>query len=127
MILSRRLILGIIFSCSLLSSLAGATTRFDGNALMMPYLIVGDALYDVNLVYVENSSPLDFTFGAFSIHIGGTEVPADSALLIGNVLAIPKLQVNTDTYKVKLDFIEGDGVFRLSEFSLLLPSAIASR
>lgn len=120
MSLPKCLIAGLLLGSSLLPSLVAATASFDGNTLAMPYVVVGDDLYDVNLVYVQNSNPVEFTLGTFFMHADGTDVPENSAGYSNNILSIPTLQINTDSYQLQLDYIAADGVFRLLETPVLL-------
>ena len=119
----RVLVAGLILASSLYSSIVGATASYEDNTLIMPYVVVGTNLYNVNLIYVNNSDPAEFILGAYSAHAQGTETPENSAQFANNILSIPSIQVGSIFYQVLLDYIESDGVFRLLQTPVLLDSS----
>jgi len=92
----------------------------ENDKLKVPYLVIGNDLYSVHLAYIENRDPVDFALDTYSMYVGGTVVPKNSALFSGNFLSIPKVRVNTDSYQVQLDYIENNAIFRLLEAPILL-------
>ena len=87
----RVLVAGLILASSLYSSIVGATASYENNTLIMPYVVVGTNLYNVNLIYVNNSDPAEFILGAYSAHAQGTETPENSAQFANNILSIPSI------------------------------------
>ena len=77
----RVLVAGLILASSLYSSIVGATASYEDNTLIMPYVVVGTNLYNVNLIYVNNSDPAEFILGAYSAHAQGTETPEGNVAL----------------------------------------------
>ncbi len=115
-----KLFVAVALGAGLLSPLANAASTFANNTLDVPYLVYQGELYQVNLHYVENSSPADFTLGTYSKYEEGVMTPSDTASYIGGVVSIPKVRVNTESFRAQLDFIESEGVFRLVETPVLL-------
>jgi hypothetical protein len=117
------LISGIVLGGCFCSTLALAASRFENSTLYMPYLVLGEDLYNVNLNYVANSDPIDFTLDEYTMYEMGTTVPNNAAFFAGNVLSIPALRVANETYDLQLDFIEASAVFRLLENPALLSNS----
>ncbi len=100
---------------ALIATTAHATAVFENNTLSIPYVEYNDSLYRVDLVLSENGDNIEFTVGPASEYDSGIEAPATAALFAGNVLSIPAVRVGTDSYRIQLDYISGDDVFRLVE------------
>lgn len=122
MSVKRYFVQGMALCAYLWSALANAAASFEDNTLHIPYLAYEQSLYSIDLIYVANSDPLDFTLGSFSQYDEGTAAPQNAALFAANVLTVPNLRTSTQAYQIQLDYIEADGVFRLLETPLLLAS-----
>lgn len=118
----RKLFSAILLGAGLLSPLANAASSYENNLLDMPYLVYQGELYQVYLHHVANSNPTDFTLGTYTKYDASVATPADAASYIGNVVSIPKVRVDIESYNVQLDFIEAEGVFRLVETPIALNS-----
>ena len=113
--LFKALLPALILSGTFSSTLASAVVRLENNTLILPYVVAGTDLYNVNLKLIENSNPIELTLGPYYKYIGGTAIPNNTPLFSGNVLSIPVLRSGGASYQVQLDYIEADGVFRLIE------------
>lgn len=109
------LVAGLALCWSFISTLSVASSSFENGVLKIPYLAFENSLYKVNLVYVENTNPLDFTLDVISAYPADTAVPKNSALYAGNVLSIPTLRADAQSYQIQLNYIEDIGVYRLLE------------
>lgn len=119
----KALLFTLFLSSTFFSYLASATARFENNTLILPYVLVGNDLYNVNLKLVENSNPIDLILGPYYKVLEGTATPNNMAFFSGNVLSIPVLRSDGSSYQVQLDYIEADEVFRLLEPALSLESS----
>ena len=56
----------LILSSTFFSALARATARFENNTLILPYLVIGNDIYNVNLKLID-SNPIDLTLGLLQV------------------------------------------------------------
>lgn len=108
----------LVLSGSLLSTLALATARLEGNTITLPYVTAGDVAYSAVLELVTNSSSIsdsvDFTL--LSATVLADSGPRDhTSTLTDNVLSIPVLRSGHISYQVQLQYIPEVGVFRLEQ------------
>ena len=115
---TNQLALKVALFSVLISPLVSATSRYENDTVIMPYVIVGSDLYAVNLNYVSGSNPPDFSLGTYSSYSTNTSAPDNSAEFSGELLSIPSLQVGSVYYQVQLNYV--DEVFRLIEEPVLL-------
>lgn len=92
---------------------------FENNTLMLPYIVVGDATYNVNLRLVSGTNPIEFSLESFTQYSKETSAPANAAFFSGNVLSIPALRASKVSYQIQLSYIESKGVFKLLEDPLI--------
>ncbi|MDG1951945.1 MAG: YHYH protein [Gammaproteobacteria bacterium] len=92
---------------------------FENNTLMLPYVVVGDATYNVNLRLVSGTNPIEFSLESFTQYPKEASAPANAAFFSGNILSIPALRASKISYQIQLSFIENEGVFKLLEDPLI--------
>ena len=100
---------------SVQSSFVGAVAEFRDGTLILPYIFVGDELYNVELVLADNRDPLELSVGSYYRYADSASAPTNSAFFEGNVLSIPLLRFQDVSYKIQLDYIADENVFRLLE------------
>lgn len=100
---------------SVQSSFVGAVAEFRDSTLILPYVLVGDELYSVELVLADNRDPLELSVGSYYRYADSASAPTNSAFFEGNVLSIPLLRFQDLSYKIQLDYITDESVFRLLE------------
>ena len=67
--LFKALLPALILSGTFSSTLASAVVRFENNTLILPYVVAGNDLYNVNLKLIENSNPIELTLGPYYKYI----------------------------------------------------------
>ena len=100
---------------SVQSNLAEAVAEFRDNKLILPYVLVGEELYNLELVLVDSSDPLELSVGSYYRYDDSILAPTNSSFFEGNVLSIPLLRFQDVSYKIQLDYIAEESVFRLLE------------
>ena len=113
----RKIFLTIFFLCGcLISNLTIGSAKFQNNILNLPYVVVGSNLYNVSLRLVQNSNPIDLTLWSYYQYpIQDIETSNNESVFSGNVLSIPILRSANKSYRLQLDYIESEEVFRLLE------------
>ena len=97
------------------SSFVEAVAEFRDNRLILPHVLVGEELYNVELVLADGSDPLELSVGSYYRYADPTPAPTNSAFFEGNVLSIPLLRFQDISYKIQLDYIIDERTFKLLE------------
>ena len=100
---------------SIQSSFVEAVAEFRDRTLILPYVLVGEELYSVELVLADNRDPLELSVGSYYRYADSATAPTNPAFFEGNVLSIPLLRFQDLSYKIQLDYITDESVFRLLE------------
>ena len=96
-------------------SFVEAAAEFRDGTLILPYVLVDEELYSVELVLADNRDPLELSVGSYYRYADAASAPTNSAFFEGNVLSIPLLRFQDVSYKIQLDYIADESVFRLLE------------
>ena len=104
---------GWLTALCLFPTISHATAVYDDGTLTMPYVVFGENIYNVQLILSSESQSVEFVLGPATQYDAGTQAPSNAALFAANVLDIPKVRVGTESYRVQLDYIESEEVFRL--------------
>ena len=92
-----------------------AAAEFRGSTLILPHVLVGEELYSVELVLADNRDHLELSVGSYYRYADAASAPTNSAFFESNVLSIPLLRFQDISYKIQLDYIAEESVFRLLE------------
>lgn len=105
----------LFIGCGLYSSFILAASTFEDGTLSIPYVAFNNLGYSAKLVYVTGTDPLDFSLSEVTLLDETTVVPSTAATYSDNILNIPILIADNETYTVQLDYIEAGNVYRLVE------------
>ena len=78
---------------SVQSSFVGAVAEFRDGTLILPYVLVGDELYSVELVLADNRDPLELSVGSYYRYADLASAPINSAFFEGNVLSLSLIHI----------------------------------
>ena len=101
------------------SSLAVGAS-FKDSTLALPYVVVGDATYNVTLRLVSSANSIAFSLGNFTQYPKETVAPSNASFFSENVLTIPALRASKTSYQIQLSYLENEGVFKLLEDPLII-------
>lgn len=122
--LTSYLFISLVLNVFLASTTFASSAKFAGDTLSLPYLLVGNDLYNVSLRLVKNSDPLDLKLLSFYKYSSEVPVAANTTpVFSGNVLSIPVLRSANKSYQLQLDYIEGQEVFRLLDSVVVLKNS----
>lgn len=96
----------------LLSSLALATARLDGNTVTLPYLTADNVAYSAVLELVAGSDTVDLKVVSATA-LGASDARSGVSTYSDNILRIPVLRSGHDSYQVQLNYVPSEDIFRL--------------